>query len=262
MKLGYNQLPDLSYWWLDSYFDFTEAQTLRLRPEISALLLWHRKDELPKVASALQKAQAAMPRDMTGPQVCALFDELRGLFNNVVQRGLPVAGELAATLSPEQLQRLEGKLAKGNADYQRDYLSGSASERLDKRLKQAIERSETFYGTLAQAQTTAVRKNISASGFDPETSYKERLRRQSDALAMLRGLRGAGTAAAVPALQAYVQRSNQSPDAAYRSYAQRLTQDSCNAFANTHNSTTPEQRAKAVQVLKGYEADMRSLAAQ
>jgi Family of unknown function (DUF6279) len=262
VKLGYNQLPDLGYWWLDGYFDFNEAQTLRLRPEITAMLQWHRKEELPKVAAALQKAQAAMPSAMTGPQVCALFDELRGLFNNVVQRGLPVAAELAPTLAPEQLKRLEGKFAKGNEEYRRDYLKGSATERADKRLMQAVERSETFYGTLGEAQIAAVRKGLEASGFDPEVNFKERLRRQSDALAMLRGMRGNTGQAALPALQAYVQRSNASPDPAYRAYALRVTQDSCNAFATTHNSTTPEQRAKAVQVLKGYEADMRALAAQ
>ena len=262
VKLGYNQLPDLGYWWLDSYFDFNETQTLRLRPEISALLQWHRKEELPKVAAALLKAQAAMPSAMTGPQVCAVFGDLRGLFNNVVQRGLPAASELAPTLTAEQLQRLESKFAKGNDTYNRDYLRGSAAERTDKRLKQAVERAETFYGTLGEAQLAAVRKGLEASGFDAELSNKERLRRQSDALAMLRGLRGQNAASALAALQAYVQRSNASPDPAYRAYALRLTQDSCNAFANTHNSTTPEQRAKAVQVLKGYEADMRSLAAQ
>ena len=262
MKLGYNQLPDLGYWWLDGYFDFNEVQTLRMRPEIISLLQWHRKEELPKLAASLQKVKAAMPSAMTGSQVCAVFGELRGLFNNVVQRGLPTAAELAPTLTVEQLQRLESKFAKGNDTYSRDYLRGSAAERTDKRFKQAVDRAETFYGTLGEAQLAAVRKGLEASGFDAEVNNKERLRRQNDALAMLRGMRGQNAANAYASLQAYVQRSNSSPDSAYRTYALRVTQDSCNAFATTHNSTTPEQRAKAVLVLKGYEADMRSLAAQ
>ena len=262
VKLGYNQLPDLGYWWLDSYFDFNEAQTLRLRPEIAALLLWHRKEELPKVAAVLQKVHTAMPHTMTGAQVCAVFDDLRGLFNTVVQRSLPVAAELAPTLTTEQLQRLQDKLATSSAEYRRSYLQGSAAERTDKRLKQALERSETFYGSLGELQIAAVRKGLETSGFDPELNFKERLRRQSDALAMLRSIKSGPTAQAQTALRAYVQRSNTSPDPAYRAYALRVTQDSCNAFAATHNTTTTEQRAKAAQVVKGYELDIRSLALQ
>ena len=34
------------------------------------------------------------------------------------------------------------------------------------------------------------------------------------------------------------------------------------AFARIHASTTPAQRAQAVRVLKGYEADLRALASQ
>ncbi|MCX7224461.1 MAG: hypothetical protein NT071_02345, partial [Burkholderiales bacterium] len=34
LRLGYSQAPELAYWWLDSYFDFTEAQTTRVRADL------------------------------------------------------------------------------------------------------------------------------------------------------------------------------------------------------------------------------------
>ena len=31
IKLGYQQLPTLSYWWLDNYLAFTDSQTPRIK---------------------------------------------------------------------------------------------------------------------------------------------------------------------------------------------------------------------------------------
>ena len=53
IKLGYNQLPDISYWWLDGYVDVREPQVTRLRDEIARLHAWHRQTELPRYASLL-----------------------------------------------------------------------------------------------------------------------------------------------------------------------------------------------------------------
>ena len=60
----------------------------------------------------------------------------------------------------------------------------------------------------------------------------------------------------------FLQRSVVSPDPAYRSYVEVITQESCASFAELHNTTTPEQRKKAVEVLAGYEKDLKTLASQ
>jgi hypothetical protein len=41
-----------------------------------------------------------------------------------------------------------------------------------------------------------------------------------------------------------------------------LTQENCEGFAKLHNSTTPAQRQRFVETLKGYENDLRILMAQ
>ena len=64
------------------------------------------------------------------------------------------------------------------------------------------------------------------------------------------------------ALRLVLQRVWDSPDPAYRAYQQRSLSQACQAFARIHASTTPAQRAQAVRVLKGYEADLRALASQ
>src|SRR6185295_17419252 len=71
VKLAYNNLPEVGYWWLDGYVDFDDAQTPRVREELRQLLAWHRRDELPKIADLLQQAQALAPADLTPAQACA-----------------------------------------------------------------------------------------------------------------------------------------------------------------------------------------------
>jgi DNA-binding MurR/RpiR family transcriptional regulator len=61
------------------------------------------------------------------------------------------------------------------------------------------------------------------------------------------------------AIRGLIERSSDSPDAGYRNYLKSLTEQSCQSFAEFHNKTTPAQRKKAVETLKGYEQDFRSL---
>jgi hypothetical protein len=264
IKIAYNQAPDLTYWWLDGYVDFNEQQTPKVRDEIAKLFAWHRASQLPKVAALLQKTQALLPSAVAPVQACALYDEARSLFDAIADKALPVAADLATSITPEQLMHLQHKYDKNNAEYVRDFITDKPEERDAKRLKQAIQRSEMLYGKLDEAQTSAIQRAIQKSSFNAVLGLKERERRQKDALAMLGKLAADKPAppAAQAALRAYLQRSTTSPDPVYRAYAEKMVKEGCESFAAVHATTTPEQRASAVQTLKGYEGDMRVLSAQ
>jgi Family of unknown function (DUF6279) len=264
IKIAYNQAPDLTYWWLDSYIDFNSQQTPKARDEIARLFAWHRTSELPKVAALLQKTQTLLPGSITPAQACSLYGEARGLVEAVADKALPTIADLAPGLSPEQLQHLEHKYDKNNQESLRDSQKSSVEERAAKRLKQGIERSEMLYGKLDEAQIAAVKSAIQRSSFDVAMNRKERLRRQQDALEMLGKLASDKPTPqqALAALRDYMNRTTSSPDPLYRAYADSMLKEACVSFAAVHASTTPEQRAKAVQTLKGYEVDLRTLAAQ
>ena len=59
-----------------------------------------------------------------------------------------------------------------------------------------------------------------------------------------------------------MQRVMESPTPGYASYAASQLRHGCAEFSALHNSTSAEQRAHAVGVLKGYEGDLRALVAQ
>ncbi len=262
IKLAYNQAPDLGYWWLDGYFDFNEQQTPKVRDELAKLFAWHRSNELPKTADFLAQTARLMAGEISSAQACKSFDQVRGLIDNISNQALPALAELAPTITPSQIEHLKRKYAKNADEFNRDYIKGTPASRDAKRLKQAIDRSETFYGKLEEPQIAAIKQALAASSFDAAYSLKERQRRQQELIDLLSGLASAKASPATSghALRAYIQRAWESPDPVYRAYSQRLTQEGCSSFASVHASTNATQRAYAVKVLKGYEVDLRTLA--
>lgn len=264
VRVAYNQAPEALYWWLDSYFEFTEAQSLRVREDLNALQKWHRRNELPAYADMLQKLQRMAPADATPQQACDLFTEARERALAISNALEPTVVAVAPTLGKEQIAHLERQLAKRNRKWREEWADGTAPERTARRVKQTVERAERFYGRLDEAQRTAARAAVENSAFDAQLTLRETLRRQQDALQTLRQLHNQppDPDAAKAAMRLLFERSLNSPDAAYRNYLEELTRSGCQGFALLHNSTTAAQRARAVETLKAYEADMRALATQ
>ncbi len=261
VKLAYNNLPDISYWWLDGYVDFNGAQTPKVRDELASLLAWHRQTELPQIAALLQKAQALAPTDVTQAQACAFTDDIRARLLAVTARAELPGAELAVSLDEAQLQQLERKYAKNNADYASDWLRLSPAKQQEKRYEQFLDRNEDFYGRLDTDQRVLLRRLTTQSVFDARRLDAERRNRQQEALALLRRFVAERTPApeARLALHAYIQRIAEPPAGPWRDYQNTLLQEGCLYVATLHNATTPAQRQKAVERLRAYEADVRDL---
>jgi hypothetical protein len=263
VRLAYNQAPELAYWWLDGYFDFSDEQTPRVRDALGQWFVWHRRTQLPDYAALLARAQTDVQGDLTPERLCGWWSDLRERLENGVERGVPMAADLMLSLSPAQIAHIERRYAKSNSDFRDEYLAKDPKLRLEASVKRVIERAELLYGRLDDTQRERVARLVTESPFDPELWLSERQRRQQDALQMLRRAsaeRGARDAAEA-ALRAYAQRVVRSPRESYRQYSQRLEQFNCSFAAVVHNSTSAAQRQAAVAKLKGWEADVRTLAA-
>ena len=264
IRLAYNQAPSLGYWWIDGYADLNEAQTGQLRRDIDGFFAWHRSSELPGYITRLQQWQRMAQTDSQADQVCAQFDAVRSAYLRMVDRSLEPMARVALTLTPAQLQHIQSKYAKNNQEFEKRYLRASEEERLDNMMERTLDRYETLYGDLSDGQLAQLRERVRQSPFDAPRVNAERLRRQVDLLKTLRDLqaeRGATTASAVTALRRWHDRVMQSPIPGFASYSDSLVRNGCEQFAAVHNSTSPEQRAHALRVLKDYETDLRALTA-
>ena len=264
IKIAYNQAPVLAYLYLDGYVDFNDVQALKVKDDLAQFQTWHRQTQLPAYIELLQKTQAKMLQDITEKQACEIFSDVRQKALNLTEYAEPATSAMATSFTQRQLTAIERKFAKSNTTWREDFLEGSAKSLFEKRQKSAVKRGEMLYGALNDAQLSLIALQIEKSRFRPAQSYAERQRRQKDTLQTL------SQVAANPQdqerarrdIRGLLARSTVSPDAAYRKYQEQAIDDACANFAELHNSTTAEQRKKAVAVLAGYEQDFKVLARQ
>jgi hypothetical protein len=261
LRLVYNNAPNLSLWWLDGYFDFDSDQSERMRADLQGLQKWHRAEELPLFAEMFKNLQVSAEQPVTAEQVCSLYAYMQTRAQVASERMAPALGALAPTLQPNQLDHIAREFEKRNRQWREDWMDGTPVEVTDRRVKRLVERAESFYGRLDPAQLTVLRTQLGLAGYDVQLHYREMLRRQQDALQILRDQRSgeAGNAGAQTELRALIGRTFRSPDLAFRQYTARFTAKSCAAVAAMHNSTTHTQRQRLAQTLKDYEADVQAL---
>lgn len=264
LKLTYNQAPELAYWYLDAHLDFTSEQSLQVKASLQQFQAWHRQTQLPAYALTLLQLQQQLLADTTAAQACAVVADMRGKLSILSRQVEPLAASLAGTLDAGQLKHLAEKFAKDNAKEQAEQLDESPRKRQEKRLEKALERAGRLYGPLNDAQQTELARRLAQSGFDARLSFAEKQRRQRDALTTLQPLTAGQTPPeqARAALRGLMERALVSPNPAYRAYLDQLGQENCQIFTDLHNSTTPAQRGKAVETLKGYLQDIQILNAR
>ena len=280
-RVGYGQAPDLLYWYLDSYVDFNDTQTPKVREALTQFMAWHRRTQLPDYANQLARAQAEVRADTSATRVCEWQAELLTRANAAFERAVPATADFLLTVTPQQVQYLEKHQAKQNQEFRDDYLQPEPRKRSEMTLKRTLERAESLYGKLTDSQRARIAEGLSRSPFDPEVWLAERRQRQQDALSLMRrwGMEAAGRPAGAreqagrepvqaqiqiqvqAALRSYVQGMASSPREPYRRYTERLNEFNCSFAAALHNSTSVSQRRAAAQKLAGWEGDARSLSA-
>jgi hypothetical protein len=264
IKLGYNNLDEITYWWLDGYVDFSDEQAPRVRDDIRRLLHWHRTQELPRFASILRAMEQAAGNDITPAQACVYVDQVRARLDALAEQAEPAVVTLATGLSPEQLAHLARKYEKNNARYRNDWIDISADERDEKRVDQVAERGEMVYGKLTDAQLALLKRELKSSAFEPARILAERMRRQRDAMETLRKVAGQPISfdEAKRLMRGYLDRIRQPQAPAERAYQQKTIEESCRVFAALHNSTSANQRQAAGRRLRAWQRDLTDLAAQ
>lgn len=264
MKVAYNNAPTLTYWWMDTEFNFNDSQTQSLKDKLAAFHLWHRKQELPQYLETLRQLQALMNGPATSDQVCDIWSQAFEHAQRLGEEAAKPMSSIVVTLTPKQLAYFAKQREKSLQKWRDEWLDVSPEERQKKRLKQVLDRAESLYGRIDEAQTNALRQRVQTSIYDPQRNDRERLRRSQDILSVLREHSGGSSdrlSHVQAELMALSKRSLRSPDANYRAYVDELTRESCTSLAELHNSTSAAQRRKALKNLQDYEGDLRLLMA-
>jgi hypothetical protein len=264
IKLGYNNVDDIAFWWLDGYADFGDDQAARVREDLGRLLRWHRANELPRFVALLRDMEEAAPANIGSAQVCGFVTRVRQRLDALSEQAEPAVVTLATSLTPEQLRNIERKYQKNNSKFRKDWVNLTASELADKRVEQFTERSEMIYGALDDAQLGLLRKQLQSSAFDPQRILADRQRRQRDMLDTLHAVTApqVSLGEARVLMRGLLDRLREPPAAADRARQQAMIDEGCRTFSVLHNSTTPVQRQAAAKRLRAWQRDLQELGAQ
>ena len=264
-RLGYNKLPEIASWWLDSYIDFTDSQGPQAKVALQKLQAWHRKEELPAIAELLVQAQTLAPQNITPEQACKVWESAQVRIESLIQESSRLAAPVVSQLSAKQLKHLEKEWASRNEDWKKNWLQGTPDTRVKKRVDLAAERFNSFYGDLNAEQRQLLKQQFLQSAWTPEWGYQQRVKRQQEQLTALQAMSSEITKPAMPlaqvekALEALMLHSVRPRDTSDLSKQLLLEQQACQNLAHLHNTMSPAQRLKAQRKLKDYETDVREL---
>jgi hypothetical protein len=156
MKLGYQQGNRLVYWWVDRYFDMQDAQVDATRGAITRFFAWHRREQLPRIAVLLERAQNELQQPVSAEQMRAYQAAYYALGRDAFEHAKPDIADILLTVTPAQIAHVRKQFGEANEKYQQRYLQSDADERLQARLKQVMANARLIYGRFTNAQEEVV----------------------------------------------------------------------------------------------------------
>ncbi|MDF0377551.1 DUF6279 family lipoprotein [Methylophilus sp. YYY-1] len=261
VKTAYNNAPALIAWRLDDYFDFSAAQKAKLKPALRDLHAWHRKNELPRYVSLLDEIHNDLSHDVSAQTACQRIESIKSNVQMLQTKIIPIIVEVADTLSEKQLQHFEKKLEKRNQEWKEEWWQETLEEQREVRLEKSTDFAEKVYGDLNEKQITLLKQAIAKSDIDPAIIYAEILRRDEDTLSILKALRNPASSNEEKSqlVRAGFERMQNSPNSAYQTHIDKVTQQTCETIASLHASTTAKQRHHAQQWVEDYKMQFTQL---
>lgn len=255
VKTGYNNAPTLVIWWLDDYFSLTQVQKLALKPSLQNLHNWHRQNQLPNYLTQLQNSQKSLGNEqISATEVCEKLDLIRTSIGTLQAESIPIIVDIAPLLSDKQMQRFQTKLAERAEKWKEEWWQDSKEKQLDARLEKTQDFAEKIYGGLSDAQLMLLKQRLEQADINPAISYKEIQRRNDDAFNILTTLQNEAltTDEKTQLVKAGFGRLQNSPNQDYQTYADKLTNHTCETMASLHASSNAQQKLHAKYWLQDY----------
>ncbi len=262
VRVTYGQGPLLAYWWLDSQVAFSAEQAPRVRAALADWFAWHRATQLPDYAQALGEAATLAQGSLSPTQICGQIEAWQRRAERAYERAVPAVADQLRALSAEQVNHLEKRQADKLQEALAEHLQSDLTERRKAALARQVDRAESLYGSLDEAQRQLLAAGLAASPFDPERWLAERRARSTELLRSLRQWQAeqADSTTVQAGLRRLAAEFSRSPRPGYQAYSRRVQQANCELVAQLHNSTSPTQRQRATGKLLGWQDDVRALA--
>ncbi|MSQ21661.1 MAG: hypothetical protein EXR39_19525 [Betaproteobacteria bacterium] len=147
VRIAYNNADFGARYLTNDYLDLEGEQADLVRTRIDHLHQWHRRQELPKYVAAIDELTLRLRRGIEQDDVAWAADVIQTRYRALVHQSIIEVTPLLDRLTPDNLTRLEKKLAESNATFERDNLQKSAE-----RLRTLTKRARDWLGDLTALQ--------------------------------------------------------------------------------------------------------------
>ena len=148
----YNQLDWLIPWYVDDYVDLTRVQRTDLKVGLKSTLRWHRAEELASYVLIFDRIEQDLQQPVTAATVQSWANLALAAWERVEARMLPLAFELGADLSEEQMQAFIEKLWEQQEEFEEEYLERDDLEYVKDGYETLEENIREFLGRLTPQQ--------------------------------------------------------------------------------------------------------------
>lgn len=262
-RIGYNHGEALTYWWLDRYIDVDAEQRPLVKQSIARLFDWHRQTQLRDYARLLTRTRQLVQHPVEARELLLTYEDARKRMFDVIERALPDLADLALTLKPEQIARIERKFASNNEKFRKEYLRGDIEERQRIRFEKLMEQAEYWFGDFSGEQEALIRKASDARVLNNELWLAGRQLRQREMIAMLRKIQAERPSreAVMAMLREYASTMiEHSGGGEHELFYDAARDGAAGVAAVVVNCATPEQRVRAAQRLQQWIDDFDALA--
>lgn len=265
VRFAYNQGDTVLYWWINNYLDLNSDQSDLVKQDIGQLFAWHRKTQLQDYGQLLGNAKRDLASGtVTMADLKTTYGDIRKRTEVLAFKALPELTELALSLKPDQIVKMEKKFNKNNETFRKKFIRVDNEKKLDLRYKKSMEQFELWFGNFSNEQEAALRKVSDARPLNNELWLEERILRQKKILAALREIqqkklgKEASRAVISNLLKDIFARMDAPPR---KAFFDAYNEGTMQMIMTAIQVSTPAQKAHAQKRMQGWIDDFKVLAA-
>jgi hypothetical protein len=258
VRIAYNNSDVAVRMMANDYFDLQGEQVDLFKVRFTRFHEWHRLEELPRYAQALDSAAARVQRGATRADVSWAVATIRARYQALASQAVDESVAVLVTFTPENIAALEKKFATSNRKFEKEYLSGDQSARNAARIDTISDRLEEWLGSLSSEQRRLIMNYVRTQPANQALRLADRKVRQQDLVDILRRERNA--AALRASLRAFFVDYEAQRGAEYARVWREWQERMETLIAEILAVASPAQREHAAARLRRYADDFRALA--
>lgn len=266
VKFAYNQGDTLLYWWVNAYLDLDSEQSGLVKEDIDQLFNWHRKTQLKDYSQLLATAQRKLASGkVTMADLKAEYKDIRARTEVLAYKALPDMTELALSIKPDQIAKMEEKFNKNNESYRKKFIRVDQDKKQKLRYKKSMEQFELWFGNFSNEQEAVLRHASDIRPLNNEIWLEERMIRQKKIIAALREIeqKKLSKEATSALLNSLIKDIFARMDGGERKpFYDAYTESTMQMVLTAIKIATPAQKAHAQKRMQGWIDDFKALSAQ